>query len=360
MGKVAKFNLKVKVLIIPVLAWFTFIIHHNFNIPLFDLVALFMLILSTLEAVKHAEIIAHRIGEPFGTLVLALAVTIIEASLIISVMSTGGPDASSLARDTVFAAVMIILNGMIGLSIIAGSIKHNMQSFVQQGVNATLTALVAISVLTLILPNYTTSVAGPSYSTHQLVFVSMVSLIIYVSFVFIQNFRHKNIFISDEEPEYPEHAKPSKSDALFSLSLLFICLGAVVFLAESLAPGLDKILNSMGAPHSLVGVIIAAIVLLPEGLSAYKAAKKNELQKSLNLSLGSALASISLTIPIVSFYAIITGIQLTLGIGPVFTILFLLSLIITVLSLSTGKTTILQGIILLLVFFVYLFTIIFP
>jgi Ca2+:H+ antiporter len=255
---------------------------------------------------------------------------------------------------------MIILNGMIGLSIFAGSIKHNMQSFVQQGVNATLTALVAVSVLTLILPNYTTSVAGPSYSTHQLIFVSLVSLIIYGSFIFVQNIRHKQMFISGDESDRPKNKKPSISDSLTSFIFLFVCLGAVVFLAESLAPGLDSLLDAIGAPHSLVGVIIACIVLLPEGLSAYKAAKRNELQKSLNLSLGSALASISLTIPIVSFYAIFSGVQLTLGIDVVFTILFLLSLFITVLSLSTGKTTILQGIILMVVFFVYLFMIIFP
>jgi len=316
--------------------------------------------MSTLEAVKHAETIAHRMGEPFGTLILALAVTCIEASLIISMMVAGGPEATSLARDTVFAAVMIILNGMIGLSIIAGSIKHNMQSFVQQGITSTLTALVAISVLTLILPNYTTSVAGPSYSTQQLIFVSIVSLIIYGSFVFVQNIKHKQIFVSENEPKHSTYNKASLLDSLISFLLLFVCLGAVVFLAESLAPGLDSILDSIGAPHSLVGVIVACIVLLPEGLSAYKAAKKNELQKSLNLSLGSALASISLTIPIVSFYAIYSGVQLTLGIDIVSTILFLLSLFITILSLSTGKTTILQGIILIIVFFVYLFTIIFP
>jgi Ca2+:H+ antiporter len=360
MAKAASIKSKVKILIIPTLAWMAFGIQHELKIPFFDLVLLLMLILSTLDAVKHAEIIAHRIGEPFGTLVLAVAITCIEASMIISMMLAGGPGASSLARDTVFAAVMIILNGMIGLSIIAGSIKHNMQSFVLQGVNATLTALVAISVLTLILPNYTISVPGPSYSMHQLIFVSIVSLIIYGSFVFVQNIRHKHLFISGKESDHSQNNKPTTSAAFTSFVMLLVCLGAVVFLAESLAPGLDNIIDAIGAPHSLVGVIIACIVLLPEGLSAYKAAKKNEIQKSLNLSLGSALASIGLTIPIVSFYSIFSGVQLTLGIDVVSTILFLLSLLITVLSLSTGKTTILQGIILLLVFLVYIFTIIFP
>lgn len=352
--------MKAKAIVLPILAWAAFFVQHSLHLPYFDLLLIVLLLISTLEAVHHAELVAVRIGEPFGTLVLALAITFIEASLIIAMMMANGPEAPTLARDTVFAAVMIILNGMIGLSIIAGSIKHNMQTFVLQGVNAAITAIVAISVLTLILPNYTKSVAGPFYSTSQLVFVSLVSLAVYGSFIFIQNFKHKNIFLSEEDAPAEVEIKPTKKVTTVSLILLIVNLGAVVMLAESLAPGLDKVIMSFGAPHTLVGVIIAAIVLLPEGLSAYKAAKRNELQKSLNLSLGSALASISLTIPIVSFFAIYSGIQLSLGIDAVSTILFMLSLFITILSFSTGKTTILQGIILFVVFLVYLFTIIFP
>lgn len=176
----------------------------------------------------------------------------------------------------------------------------------------------------------------------------------------MQNNRHRQIFISDTESDHLQNDKPTTSASLISFLLLHVCLAAVVFLAESLAPGLESIIDVVGAPHSLVGVVIAFLVLMPEGFSAYKAAKKNELQKSLNLSLGSALASISLTIPIVSFYAVYSGTQLTLGIDVISTILFLLSLYITVLSLAKGKTTILQGVILMVVFFVYLFTIIFP
>lgn len=344
----------------PFAAILLFALQHHYQFSNVGVILFAMLILATLEAVAHAEVIAHRVGEPFGTLVLALAITSIEASLIISMMHNSEGNSSELARDTVFAAVMIILNGMIGLSIIAGSIKHQMQTFVLQGVNATLTALAAISVLTLILPNHTISVPGPFYSNKQLLFVSIVSLLIYGSFVFVQNFRHRQMFLNAAEPADVTHERPDARQSALSFLLLIICLLAVVLLAESLAPGLEKVLDKAGAPHSLVGVIIACIVLLPEGLSAYKAAKKNELQKSLNLSLGSALASISLTIPIVSFYAIYQNIQLSLGIGVVSTILFILSLFITVMSLSTGKTTILQGIILLLVFFVYLFTIVFP
>jgi len=286
-------------------------------------------------------------------------VTMIEVSLIVSLMFAGGKDTSALARDTVFAAIMIILNGMIGLSIFAGGVRFREQKFVQQGINAALTTLVTISVLTLILPNYTTSVPGPFYSRQQLLFVAIVTLILYGTFIVVQNIRHREHFLSGDDDELKTE-KPSGSIAGLSVVLLIVCLGAVVFLAESLAPGLESWVNSIGAPVSLVGVIIAMVVLLPEGLSAYHAARKNQLQKSLNLSLGSALASIGLTIPTVSVISLFTGLPLTLGIGAGSSMLFLLSLFVIILSLSTGKTTILQGIVLLLIFAVYIFTIIFP
>lgn len=349
-----------KSLLIPVLAWLAFGAHHFIHWPFFNVVLVIVLLYSTLQAVHHAEIIAIKIGEPFGTMVLALAITSIEVSLIISMMMAGGPDASTLARDTVFAAVMIILNGMIGISILTGGIKFKEQTFVLQGVSATLTILVAISVLTLILPNFTTTVPGPFYSKKQLFFVSAMSLILYGTFVFVQNIKHKDYFLEEAHFEGEVHEKPSKAAAYLSLVLLLACLGAVVALAESLAKPLEELIDHFGAPHSLVGVIIACIVLMPEGLTAYKAAKQNQLQKSLNLSLGSALASIGMSIPIVAIFSIITGVQLTLGIDTQATVLFLLSLFVIMLSLSTGKTTILQGITLLIIFLVYLFIIIFP
>jgi Ca2+:H+ antiporter len=347
-------------ILLPIIAWAAFAIQHAWQWPPFNLILIAVLITSTLQAVHHAEVIAHRVGEPFGTMLLALAITSIEVSLIISMMLAGGSGSSALARDTVFAAVMIILNGMIGLSILAGSIKFKEQTFVLQGVNATVTTLIAISVLTLILPNFTTGIAGPFYTNQQLIFVSIVCLIIYGSFIFVQNIKHKNYFLEEEDKSIVLAEKPSNQSTAFSAVLLLVCLGAVVAVAESLAPSLHTLLDSVKAPQSLVGVIIACIVLLPEGLSAYKAAKKNQLQKSLNLSLGSALASIGLTIPIVSFFSIFMGLPLTLGIDAQSAILFLLSLFIIMLSLNTGKTTILQGILLLVIFLVYLFLIIFP
>jgi Ca2+:H+ antiporter len=248
---------------------------------------------------------------------------------------------------------------MIGLSIFIGSIRFRVQNFVLQGISAALTILVTISVLTLILPNFTVSTPGPFYSKQQLIFTAIVTLILYGTFILVQNVRHREHFSTSSGKE-SEVEKPGSKEAILSLLLLMVCLVAVVLLAKSLAPVLEAWINSIGAPVSLVGVIIAFVVLLPEGLSAYQAARKNELQRSLNLSLGSALASVGLTIPTVSFVSLYTGLPLSLGISTGSMMLFLLSLFVIILSLSTGKTTILQGVVLLIIFAVYIFSIIFP
>jgi Ca2+:H+ antiporter len=345
----------------PVLAAIVFVLHHYISAPWFLFVMVVVLVGSVLAAVQHAEIIAHQIGEPIGTVVLALAVTVIEVSLIVSLTFSGKEADSGLARDTVFAAVMIILNGMIGLCILTGGLKFREQVFGLQGVSSALTILVAISVLTLILPNYTTSVPGPSYNKEQLVFVAIVTVLLYATFIVVQNFRHKNLFLSPEELACEMvFEKPGKRVAWLSFPFLIICLAAVVLLAEGLAPSLDNWLESRGAPHAWVGLIIASIILLPEGITAFQAAMKNNLQKSLNLSLGSALATIGLTIPCVSIIAVVTGTPLALGIDVKSTVLFFLSLLVIILSLSTGKTTILQGIVLLIIFSVYIFMTINP
>ena len=251
--------------LLPIIGWLVFAIAHYIYWPPFFFLSAIALIGAVLSAVHHAETIAHRVGEPFGTLVLALAVTLIEVSLIVSLMFAGDHDTSVLARDTVFAAVMIILNGMIGLSIFSGGVRFKEQHFVQQGITAALTILVAISVVTLILPNFTTSLPGPFYSKQQLLFVAVSTLILYGTFILVQNVRHREHFLSDGETD-EIFSPPSKEITWISLLLLIICLGAVVFLAESLAPGLESWVKSIGAPVSLVGVIIALVVLLPEGL----------------------------------------------------------------------------------------------
>jgi Ca2+:H+ antiporter len=315
---------------------------------------------SVFAAVHHAEVVAHRIGEPYGTLVLALAVTLIEVALIVSLMIAGGAEASSLARDTVFAAVMIILNGILGLCLLVGGIKHSAQSFSLDGVSAALVALAAISVMTLVFPNFTTTAPGPFYSPGQLVLIAVVSVVIYGTFIFTQTVGHRQFFL-DEDPETTdgEHA-PGNATTGASSVLLLLCLVAVVLLAKKLAPDLEAAVARMGAPNALVGVLIAGIVLLPEGLAAVRAARRNRLQTSLNLALGSALASIGLTIPAVSALSLWMDSQLTLGIDSKSMVLLLLSLLVSMLVLRTGRTIILHGVVLLVIFAVYLFTTVVP
>jgi Ca2+:H+ antiporter len=336
-----------------------FLAHHYIHHPIILIASVFFLFATVMSAVHHAEVVSAKIGEPFGVLVLALCVTVIEVSIILSMMFTGGENVSALARDTVFAAVMIILTGMCGLTLFIGGLKFREQFFGAHGVNAILTVLVAISVLTLILPNYTEEVSGPYYSNVQLIFVAVITIGLYISFLFVQNIRHRNDFITAEEME-ETHEKPGKKATWLSAILLPLNLVAVVLLAESLAPDLESWIHKVGAPPALSGIIIACVVLLPEGISAVKAAAANKIQKSLNLSLGSALASISLTIPVVSIVSIWMKLPLALGIEPEATVLFLLSLFVIILSLSKGKTHILQGLVLMLLFIVYLFITIDP
>ena len=315
-----------------------------------------------LAAVHHAEVIAHRLGEPYGTLVLAVAVTIIEVALIVSLMLSGGPATTALARDTVFAAVMIILNGMVGLCLLVGGSRHGEQRFGRYGVNASLATLAAIAVLTMVLPNYTTTVPGPYYSVSQLAFIAVISVVLYGTFVLVQTVRHRGYFLPADAATHEEmHAvPPSDGVALASLALLLTCLGAVVLLAKALAPGIESAVSQAGAPKALVGVIIAAVVLLPEGLAALRAARANRLQTSLNLALGSALASIGLTIPAVAMVSIATGWTLTLGLDAKSSILLMLSLLVATLSLGTGRTTVLQGVVHLVIFATYLLTTVIP
>lgn len=326
-----------------------------------------------LAAVFHAEVIAHKVGEPYGTLVLAVAVTAIEVALIVSLMISGGEATTALARDTVFAAVMIILNGMVGICLLAGAARHHEQSFGQRGVSAALATLAAIAVLTMVLPNYTTTTPGPFYSASQLAFIAIVSLVLYGTFVLVQTVRHRGYFLpetaaggaaNDENEENEDEdapaAPPPAKLAWISAALLMACLGSVVLLAKSLAPTLEAAVVGIGAPEALVGIIIAAVVLLPEGIAAFQAARANRLQTSLNLALGSALASIGLTIPAVAIVSLATGWHLSLGLDVKSSVLLMLSLIVATLSLGTGRTTVMQGTVHLVIFAVYLFTTIVP
>ncbi len=320
------------------------------------------LVLCVLAAVHHAEVVAHRVGEPYGTLILAGAITVIEVALIVSLMVADSAGTAELARDTVFATVMIILNGIIGVCLLVGGTRFGEQSFGQHGVSASLATLAAIVVLALVLPNFTTTVPGPVYSTSQLGFVAVVSLLLYGAFVFVQAIRHRDYFTTAEVNSDGESHAPAPTNQVTSISalLLLACLAAVVLLAKATSPSVEAAVASIGAPKALVGVIIAGIVLLPEGLAALRAASTNQLQTSLNLSLGSALATIGLTIPAVAVVSIANGWTLVLGIDGKSTVLLLLTLFVATLSLGTGRTTVLQGAIHLVIFAVYLFTTVIP
>jgi Ca2+:H+ antiporter len=320
-----------------------------------------VLIAAVFAAVYHAEVVAHRVGEPFGTLVLAVAVTVIEVALIVSVMLEGGPDKAGLARDTVFAAVMIVCNGIVGLCLLAGGVRHHVQGFQLHGALAALAVLAALTVLTLVVPNVTTSTPGPVLSPSQLVFAGAFSLVLYGAFVFVQTVRHRDYFLPPHVGGDEEHAPPpSGRAALVSLGLLLVALVAVVALAKALSPTLERLVNQAGAPKAVVGVVIAALVLMPEGLAALRAARLNRLQTSMNLALGSALASIGLTLPAVAAVSIALGQPLVLGLGATETVLLALTLLVSVITLGTGRTTVLQGIVHLVIFADFLFLAVVP
>jgi Ca2+:H+ antiporter len=319
------------------------------------------LITTVFAAVYHAEVVAHRVGEPFGTIVLAVAVTIIEVALIISVVIAAPAEKADLARDTVFAAVMIVCNGIVGLCLLWGGARHHEQGFQVLGASAALAVLAALTVLTLILPNVATSVPGPVFSTAQLAFAGIVSLVLYVGFIFVQTVRHRDYFLPVEPEREKAHAQlPSNRTAIVSAGVLLAALVAVVGLAKSLTPVLETAVRLLDVPKGLVGVIIAALVLMPEGLAALQAARANRLQTSLNLALGSALASIGLTIPAVATVSIALHQPITLGLEQKDQVLLALTLLISVITLGTGRTTVLQGVVHLAIFAVFLFFAIVP
>jgi Ca2+:H+ antiporter len=321
----------------------------------------FALIATVFAAVYHAEVVAHRVGEPFGTLVLALAVTIIEVALIVSMMVTSDASKAELARDTVFAAVMIVCNGIVGLCLLAGGMRHREQAFQLQGANAALVVLIALTTLTLVFPNLTTTTAGPTFSPAQLIFAAIVSIILYASFLFVQTVRHRDYFLPADGGAEGTHAPPPTNKvALLSAGLLMVSLVAVVALAKALTPMMEFGIEKAGAPKSVVGIIIAGLVLLPEGLAAFRAARANRLQTSMNLALGSVLASIGLTIPAVAAVSLLLHKPLTLGISPKEQVLLALTLLVSVITLGTGRTTVLQGIVHLVIFAAFLFLAIVP
>ncbi|MDP4500988.1 calcium:proton antiporter [Nonomuraea turcica] len=320
---------------------------------------------AVLAAVHHAEVIAHRVGEPFGSLVLAVAVTVIEVALIVSLMMTGGAQTGSLARDTVFAAVMITCNGIVGVSLLAVTMKRRIAVFNAEGTGKALATVATLSTLSLVLPTFTTSAQGPAFSPAQLAFAAVASLALYGLFVVTQTVRHRDYFLPvprDGAPLDPEeHApRPSGRTALTSLGLLLVALVSVVGLAKVESPVIELAVSSAGLPQAFVGVVIALLVLLPETIAALNAARRDQVQISLNLALGSAMASIGLTIPAIAVASIWLEGPLLLGLGGTHMVLLALTVVVSTLTVVPGRATLMQSGVHLVLFAAFVFLAISP
>ena len=311
-------------------------------------------------AVHHAEVIAARTGEPYGTLVLTMAVTVIEVALIASLMLK--PDASpALARDTVFAVIMIVCNGLVGLCALIGGLHHGEVGFRVKGASAYLAVLAPLATLSLVLPNYTLAEPGPVFALSQLVFVSVVTLALYGAFLYIQTGRHQDYFVAAERANAPEPAAgPSPRAVAWSSALLLASLVAVIALSKTFAAVVEVGIDRIGAPVAAAGVIVAILILLPESVAAVGAARRDELQKSINLALGSSIATIGLTIPAVAAMSMLLGIRLVLGLDPRDMILLALTLLVSVVTFAGGRMNILFGIVHLVIFATYMFLVFVP
>jgi Ca2+:H+ antiporter len=318
-----------------------------------------LLIGSVMVAVHHAEVVALWLGEPYGTLVLTLAVTIIELALIISLMLTGKPN-PALARDTIHAVVMLVLNGLAGICIVAGTLRHREQEFRTLGANAFLAVLTPMAIFVLVLPNHTLATPGPYYSKLQLLFVGGACFALYLVFLFVQTVRHQDYFVPSDTTEVEHVSAPPVRIGAISGGLLVLTLAAVVLLAKLLAPFIESGIAAAGAPFKLAGVIVAAIVLLPEFFAALRAARRNQLQTSINLALGSAVACIGLTVPAVTVIAIKLDQPLALGIDNENTVLLVLSFVVAMLTYGQGRTNLLSGFVHLVLLASYVFLIFAP
>jgi Ca2+:H+ antiporter len=346
-------------IILPVLGLAAWFLIGKVGLNPLALVLAVILLGNVIAAVHHAEVVALRVGEPFGAIVLALSVTIIEGGLIISMMLSGKGN-PALLRDSVLAVVMLVVHGLAGLCIVVCAFHHREPEFRVEGANAFLVVLIPMAVLVLVLPNYAVSVPGPFYSPLQLTFVSAACLGLYIAFLFIQTNWHRAYFLSVDEDDAVEHAPPSGRMALASLGLLCVALLSIVLLAKNLAPALEASVKAAGAPLAIVGVIIAAIVLLPETAAALQAAARNRLQASINLALGSAVASIGLSVPAVALVASWIHQPLELGISAGDSVLMALGFIIAIITYGIGRTNLLSGIVHLVLLATYVFAVFAP
>ena len=323
-------------------------------------VLLLILFGTVFAAVHHAEVVAERIGEPFGTLLLTLSVTIIEVALIATIM-LGEQGVTTLARDTVFAVVMIVCNGLVGICILAGGLRYREQDIQVSGSSLYLSVLSVLATITLILPNYTLTTPGPVFSTGQLGFVSAVTILLYGVFLYTQTMRHRDYFVAGTgEAAHDGPPQASNRAIVVSACLLLVSLLAVVLLAKKFSQVVDAGAALIGAPPTFAGIVVALLILLPEGVAAIAAARRNDLQKSINLALGSSLATIGLTIPAVAVAAYELDKQLVLGLPAQDMVLLALTLLLSLLTLGSGRTNILFGLVHLVVFAVFMFLVFVP
>ena len=317
---------------------------------------------AVLSAVHHAEVVAHRVGEPYGSIVLAVAVTVIEVGLIVTLMVSGdGDDASTLARDTVFAAVMITCNGIVGICLVVGALRRRFAEFNAEGTATALATVCTLAVVCLVLPSFTESAPGPEFTSGQLAFAAVASLALYGLFVWIQTIRHRDYFLPEETAGPDDHAAPpSDREALTSLGLLLVALVAVVGLAKLESGAIEDAVGAIGAPPSAVGVVIALLVLLPETLAAVRNARRGRVQASMNLALGSAIASIGLTIPVIAIASIWLDGPLILGLEPTQLVLFAITMLVGSLTVLPGRATVQEGAVHLVLLGAFLFLAVIP
>ena len=330
---------------------------HPLGLVLVLIVICGVLLVTAMSIVRHADVVAHRLGEPLGTLLLTLAVTGLEVAMVGFVMSTGD-EKPTLARDTMLAVVMLVLNGFMGLALLLGGLRHREQRFNLQSAHSFLVMIIPLAVLGLILPNYTRATAGPTLSTFQMVFLSVISIGIYGVFLVVQNHLHRGYFMLPDGRTRETEELPGHEDSPASTTFHAVMLGLyglpLVLLAKQMSIPLDAVVENLGAPAALGGFLMALLVLTPESVSAIRAARDNLLQRSVNILLGSVLASIGLTIPLVIGISLATGRTLALGLDPVDTVMLLLTLVTSIVTFSQPRTNMLLGCVHLLLFLAYL------
>jgi Ca2+:H+ antiporter len=336
----------------------------SFSWPILAFLGL-VLVATVFVAVHHAEVVALRVGEPFGSLILAVAVTIIEVGMIVVLMLENPDKTQNLARDTVFAAVMITTTGIIGGSLLIKTLKRRVATFNPEGVVGALAVLAALSILSLVLPSFTTSSNGPTFSPSQLIFAAVTALVLYLVFIGVQTVRHRDYFLPPARlgttQSESQHVKPpSTKVALLSVAGLLASLVAVVGLAKVSSPLIQGAVDAFGFPQMVVAVSIAVVVLLPESISAFKAASYGRTQTSLNLALGSALASIGLTIPVIAVISTMLGTSVNLGLAATEIVLLTLTLIVSALTLIPGRASLLQAAVHLSIFGAFLMLVFMP